>query len=807
MAENEKVLTDKTGQELIKATKDLNKSIQDLSKVQTKAISTTATATDIMKKTGSQGAQPENPILGVDGTSKHIKREDPIKDYFKKSLTTLKDILKVNKEQLANSMKHLGRGLGSLLALGGLLGYLFTGKVELLYATAKGFIKGFIMPITKVIDFFVMNFAKNMLANGSKIFAGLNKIFSSIGKKFTSVFVDIGKNFSKVFGGMAKNLLKSIGLGGKVGKKISKGVKTITRYRNAAGKFVKKGTEGAIKEVVEVGSKTVGKKIALEGAEALGKTVGAKGASALLKSGGKLGLKALSKIPILGIILGPVVGIMFAIQRWKKGDYIGALIEVGSGLASMIPILGIPISLAIDIFMAFRDVKNSPEDIKKQNENAGKVVKSKAFAGNVGLKLLARIPLFGAIIRPMLAIQKWKKGDKVGALMEVGSGLASLIPGIGIPISMAIDAVGAFRDAKLTKEEDLNAEQKVGEQIDQSAKKAKSWNMMDTTKKQGSSYFAPMPSIVPSPVVAPSVPTVVQPPVVAPSDTTTPSISYDVMNKKWSMVNTGDADIDLLQEQMKGTKKPKIVEVDIKKYNVPISPESFMAQRQYPPQEHTRVVNKKEDLIRNPFIFRKGAKLKGTLPIVEQKFTEMARKFVSDTNNPIAINSGYRSYDEQKALYLKYKAEGKGHLAANPDDEFGRPKKNPTPHIAGKAIDVDSHVGDYLEKSGLLEAHGFYRPLMQRAGQPPNILEPWHIQAKPSLVGDADTEMNVSNPEAINAQSYATNMDKMNTTTDMLHSAIRELIEVTRESNAKLQKTIGSQKITNKQTLSVNSLG
>ena len=74
---------------------------------------------------------------------------------------------------------------------------------------------------------------------------------------------------------------------------------------------------------------------------------------------------------------------------------------------------------------------------------AGKVLGGfgKILGKVFGLGILKKIPGIGLIIGAMQAISRWKSGDKAGALMSLGSGILSTIPGFGTAASLAVDAV------------------------------------------------------------------------------------------------------------------------------------------------------------------------------------------------------------------------------------------------------------------------------------------------------------------------------------------------------------------------------
>ena len=63
-----------------------------------------------------------------------------------------------------------------------------------------------------------------------------------------------------------------------------------------------------------------------------------------------------------------------------------------------------------------------------------------------GVGILKKIPGIGLILSTLTAIGRAMNGDWIGAAMDIGSGIASLFPGIGTGISIGIDAASVARD-------------------------------------------------------------------------------------------------------------------------------------------------------------------------------------------------------------------------------------------------------------------------------------------------------------------------------------------------------------------------
>ena len=98
--------------------------------------------------------------------------------------------------------------------------------------------------------------------------------------------------------------------------------------------------------------------------------------------------------------------------------------------------------------------------------------------------------------------------------------------------------------------------------------------------------------------------------------------------------------------------------------------------------------------------------IEGLNPRFQQQFAAMLTEHYAKGGKRVQVNSAFRTYVEQAALFKKY---GPGR-AARP----GRSR-----HESGVAIDINSVDGKALESSGLLRKYGFGRPLSH---------EPWHIE-------------------------------------------------------------------------------
>lgn len=317
--------------------------------------------------------QKKDFIRKEDPTVKLIKEVDDLEELFKENIKLQKD-----KKTKGKGLLGLLGGLGAAFAGAGLLGYVLTGKKELLFNVVKGLMKFSPVKIfVKGIDL-ALRKAFGLVGKGVMKIPGVKKLGSKIGG---FVVKNIGKFVKPVFG-----LFKGVGkIFGPLGKIFGKGL------GKAAGK---------------AGAKGVGK--------------------AFLK-----------KIPVVGGLLG----LFFGIQRFKKGDKFGGILEIASGIASVVPGIGTALGVAIDAFLIFRDLKGVNLTDKKK-EGGGFV----AGAKKMGLKALKAITGFGPIANFIEGTKLWKT-DKIGAIKKMATGIISLTPA-GLIFNSFLGIVDFFKKNK-----------------------------------------------------------------------------------------------------------------------------------------------------------------------------------------------------------------------------------------------------------------------------------------------------------------------------------------------------------------------
>lgn len=417
--------------------------------------------------------EKKETLTTAEGTSVFSRKEDHANEYYKSTTKSFKELIGAVKE--INLTKQAG-GLAKLLAGAGLLYYLLTGKTEGLDAMVKAFDTGFVKPIaeglekaTKSLVDNVWNFVKgsgklaedaakagaktaekvaekaaNDAKKGFNIFKATKNLFSKSAREAAKLAKDTA-HLATQRGEMLAFAKKMVAEGkqvefraaGKLSKAAhatqlvikdelqgSRGMSSVegfsgkaTKEGKALSKIIKSNPLIKAAELMTGETKDLLKsagKVAEDASKGAAKEASKVGAKGFLKGGVK-SLKALKAIPILGTILGPILAVYFAHDRWKKGDKIGAIGEIASGVISMIPGIGNYISLALDGLLLVRDVIG-------KDEKTGEFKTDKAMGFGKSMKAVAGAELevifkpFKSIIR---AYNNFKSGHVLGGLKDL----------------------------------------------------------------------------------------------------------------------------------------------------------------------------------------------------------------------------------------------------------------------------------------------------------------------------------------------------------------------------------------------------
>jgi len=128
----------------------------------------------------------------------------------------------------------------------------------------------------------------------------------------------------------------------------------------------------------------------------------------------------------------------------KPFDLIGSILQkMSSASFGIFGTLGKIGSKLISLGSYFGEAmtKNVDEAVTAAKGFFPKLMGALKIGGKGGTKaLLKKIPVIGLLVGAGMAIKRMSDGDILGGLMELGSGVASLFPGVGTGISIGMDA-------------------------------------------------------------------------------------------------------------------------------------------------------------------------------------------------------------------------------------------------------------------------------------------------------------------------------------------------------------------------------
>lgn len=192
--------------------------------------------------------------------------------------------------------------------------------------------------------------------------------------------------------------------------------------------------KGLMKEFGKLGTMIFGKKLALE-------------AGKLFPSLVKFIKPIARKLPIIGTI----IDFGSAISRIKEGDFIGGVIDLASGVATLVPGIGTAISIGLGFLNAARDLTGQSEDSKKgEATKEGSIFSMLTqavvkFAPKV-LSKLKFLPVIGSLFSFASAYTNFKSGNIFKGLLDTVAGVAGFFPGVGTVVSLLASGIGLVVD-------------------------------------------------------------------------------------------------------------------------------------------------------------------------------------------------------------------------------------------------------------------------------------------------------------------------------------------------------------------------
>lgn len=426
---------------LKKTLKKANKDLDDLESDKTGDQSNDKNATPQARSTQlEQSSQTDNTIdeqrtLGEDITTVEFspKASAYIDDLFDTYVNKVIDKSDKTNELLENYNnnnnvlldKRRGEGGSFIMNLLGVVGALLaTGVgVSLLAANWENHVKPWLE------DFFDKKGAFDFLDK----YKGIGE---AVGKFFTMGGLNVGGVLFKSLGNLLEFTLNIFtksgpGVASAVATDMTLLVPKIVRATSGMIGSVLKYTLGSFFEG------GLGTKAAVAGAEGGGlKSLLPKIAGGLFRGMGSIALRG---VPVVGSLLS----FYFALGRYEKGDYIGALIDVVSGLGDLLyftPLapLALPISLGAAVLNSILDYKATGKTPEEKQQSKIDILGGIATGT---YNLIKRIPFIGALIRGSEGYMKFgmamasdgNAGDVIAGLKMMEDSPFSIFPAIFLP--------------------------------------------------------------------------------------------------------------------------------------------------------------------------------------------------------------------------------------------------------------------------------------------------------------------------------------------------------------------------------------
>jgi len=253
---------------------------------------------------------------------------------------------------------------------------------------------------------------KGLLSVGMAI---LKKEFGKLGKMATEALSHLKTEFGKL-GKYATNAIKGLAKGGFIRNFIAATKKGFRNIFRTITKLPEKLFGGITKAIKGMFGGLAGKATG-----ALAKGGGKSLISKLAGTAGKFLLKGLKRLPLIGTL----IGLGYAFSRIMKGDFIGGALDIASAIAAAVPVVGTALSIAIDLFSAYRDTQTGGSE-KAGKAQMGWIEGAKKWIS----ERVKYIPVIGPLIDMAKAIGDGNYLDALGYLAKAA------IPPLGIIIDL-----------------------------------------------------------------------------------------------------------------------------------------------------------------------------------------------------------------------------------------------------------------------------------------------------------------------------------------------------------------------------------
>ena len=132
-------------------------------------------------------------------------------------------------------------------------------------------------------------------------------------------------------------------------------------------------------------------------------------------------------------------------EESKKPDLLSSIGDIASNALGALGAGGLLLG-AKKLFTRKTATKAAERGVAKEAVKVEEKAVEKVASKSLGKSLLKKLPVIGLVAGGLFAAQRALSGDYAGASMELASGAASTIPGVGTAASLGIDAALAAKD-------------------------------------------------------------------------------------------------------------------------------------------------------------------------------------------------------------------------------------------------------------------------------------------------------------------------------------------------------------------------
>lgn len=171
----------------------------------------------------------------------------------------------------------------------------------------------------------------------------------------------------------------------------------------------------------------------------------------LLEKVAEVAAKLITKVSRYLPVVGAALSLYLAYRRIEQGDFLGSLLEIASGIASLVPGIGTAVSIGLAIVMGITDFAGAEGDGKPKRTTYQVWTDFIAPVTNWIAEKIIRygryIPVVGGLFWLYDAYDQVSRGDYLMAITSLALGIASFVPGVGTMVAFGVSVLSGLLGA------------------------------------------------------------------------------------------------------------------------------------------------------------------------------------------------------------------------------------------------------------------------------------------------------------------------------------------------------------------------